>query len=149
MIAYAAVDRVRLRNRPSTTNQLTLDPLNARGLLIRGRFGSGCIVGSKSAIDGSGVESLKELMYRASAISRFSKMASRSSIKTARYSVSLMEVSRLTCDENDVPSPDRKKALNVHLGSFILLVERIFVAGCLTLPSIPTATTTPTILIQR
>lgn len=57
-----------------------------------GRLGSlgGSGGGSKSAIDGSGVVIRNELIYLASAISRFSSISSRSSMSRARLWVSLI-----------------------------------------------------------
>ena len=67
----------------------------ARGTdrLISGRVGTpdGVPKGriSKSASDGSGVDIREEAMYLVSAISRWSRISSRSSMRKARCSVSL------------------------------------------------------------
>lgn len=60
-------------------------PLGSLGSVIV--FG----IGIKSAKEGSGVESLNELMYLVSAISRFSSISSRSSMSKANRSVSLSQ----------------------------------------------------------
>lgn len=62
-----------------------------RGRLMYGRLGSlgGGRGGSKSAMDGSGVVMRNELIYLASAISRFSSISSRSSMSRASACVSL------------------------------------------------------------
>ena len=61
------------------------------GWLMYGRPSSLIVAGCwswKSAIDGSGVVSLKDEMYRVSAILKFSRISSRTSISSARRYVS-------------------------------------------------------------
>lgn len=58
-------------------------PPRGIGRLISGRAGPEDVppVNSKSAIDGSGVDVRKEAMYFVSAISKWSRMSSRSSMR--------------------------------------------------------------------
>jgi hypothetical protein len=71
------------------------EPARGIGRLISGLAGTpddvaiGCM--SKSAIDDVGVEVRKEAIYLVSAISRWSRISSRSSIRKAKCSVSLEE----------------------------------------------------------
>lgn len=81
--------------RHSITLQLTAEADSGSGRLIGGLDGvsgsslGGGTGGSQSAMEGSGVVSRKLLMYFVSAISKFSSTSSRSSMRSARWPVSL------------------------------------------------------------
>ena len=72
------------------------EPARGIGLLISGRAGipDDAPVGwsSKSAIDDVGVDVRKDAIYLVSAISRWSRISSRSSMSKAKCSVSLWEL---------------------------------------------------------